>query len=185
MPAWRWSSNMFRRQRFFEEFEQRSTKTEAGTVVKTPGNKIINLQNIFRIVVDYSKSLAEMIRAGNYNDVDDDITGSHFPVKGQGNVELEVEIVHYDKSMTSEDIVRDMESRGLRSATLPELLAFGAFFPDKQREFLIMALGSVWRERNVIRFVACLDSGSSERKLTLAIWSGYWDKYYHFLAVRK
>ena len=74
---------------------------------------------------------------------------------------------------------------GLRPANLPELLAFGAKYPKKQREFPIVALGSVWRYWCGSRSVACLWSVGSLRFLFL-----YWlefggDAIYRFAAVRK
>lgn len=139
----------------------------------------------FRVVVDYVKPLTQMIADGNYDWVNNDITESHFPVSGQGKVELNPELIHYGKSMNSDDIVRDMQSRGLRPATLPELLAFGAKYPEKQREFSIVALGSVWQPFNRYRHVAYLYGYVSKRRLDLYIWDGDWSVNYRFLAVRK
>jgi len=139
----------------------------------------------FRIVVDYSKSLVHMIAAGDYDWVNSDISEDHFLVRGQGKVELNPELIHYGKFMDSDDIVRDMDNRGLRPATLPELLAFGATYPDKQREFPIVALGSVWRPWGGIRCVACLCGAGSRRVLFLFVWGGFWHGGFRFLAVRK
>lgn len=139
----------------------------------------------FHIVVDYSKSLADMILAGAYDWVNSDITSEHFPVKGKGKVELNPELVHYGQGMSSDEIVQDMDKRGLRPGTLAELLAFGAKYPDKQREFPIVALGSVWQVRDGNRFVAFLHSNDSKRKLFLNVWDGDWCGGYRFLAFRK
>lgn len=147
--------------------------------------KMVNVvRDGFRVVVDYAKSLSAMIAAGNYDWVNSDISEKNFPVKGQGKVELNTELIHYDKSMGSDDIVRDMESRNLRPATLPELLAFGETYPDKQREFPVVALASVWQAWFGFRYVAYLSLGS-RRSLFLFVWSGDWCGDYRFLAVRK
>ena len=130
------------------------------------------MRKLFRIIVDYSKCLAEMIQFSNYDWATGDIAQDHFPVKGKGKVKLNIELVHYNihygKSIESDDTVQDMERRGLRSATLPELLGFGSAYPDKQREFRKVALGSVWRYRFGRRYVACLCSFGSGRKLGLS-----------------
>ena len=138
-----------------------------------------------RIVVDYSRSLAEMISAGKYDWVNSDITADHFPIKGSGKAELNPEIIHYGKYMSSDDIVRDLDQRGLRPATLAELLAYGEKYPDEQRKYPIVALGSVWLHRNGARSVASLFSSESERPLYLYAWDGVWFAHFRFLSFRK
>lgn len=54
----------------------------------------------------------------------------------------EVYLVSYNHQMATTEIVSELDLKGLRPATLPELLAFGAARPDFQREFNIVALGS-------------------------------------------
>jgi hypothetical protein len=137
------------------------------------------------IVVDYTRSLAEMIKAGAYDWVNSDITESHFPVQGQGKQELVPEIIHYGKFMSSDDIVKDLDKRGLRRGTVHELCSYGEKFPDEQRKYPIVALGSVWRGRGGDRCVACLYGDDSKRELCLALWDGDWGGIYRFLAFRK
>jgi hypothetical protein len=160
-----------------EEFLDKIRAT-AREMVKGVGNGL-------RIVVDYSKSLAEMISAGKYDWVNSDITSKRFPVKGQGRVELNAEFVYYGKLMSSDDIVKDVKERSLRPATLSELLAFGETYPDKQREFPIVALGSVWQHWSGDRSLASLHCLGSKRKLNLCIWESVWDGCCRFLAFRK
>jgi hypothetical protein len=96
-----------------------------------------------------------------------------------------VELVHFGRDMESESVLKEFEARGLRAATLPELLAFGATYPEKQCEFPVVALGSVWRSRGGHRYVPYLSGDGSERELHLD-WSGNrWDDYCRFAAVRK
>lgn len=141
--------------------------------------------DVFHIVVNHAESLAQMITVGNYDWVNSNISEKNFPVKGKGQVEFNVELVHYGKSMNSDNIVQDMASRGLRPATLLELLAFGAAYPDKQREFPIVAFGSVWLRWSGQEHVACLGSDGSKRGLDLAVWDDGWSGNCRFLAVRK
>lgn len=137
------------------------------------------------IVVDYTRSLTEMIKAGAYDWFNSDITSEHFPVKGEGKIELVPEIIHYDKRMKSDDIIRDLDKRGLRPGTVAELCSYGEKYPDEQRKFPIVALGSVWRVRNGYRYVAFLDCNGSERELHLSVWGEDWDEGFRFLAFRK
>jgi hypothetical protein len=135
--------------------------------------------------VDYTQTLHQMIRTGYYDWVNSDISASHFAVQGQGKIELNIEFLNYGKVMESDDIARDLKSRGLRPATLPELLAFGATYPEKQREFPIVALGFVWRGSGDGRCVPSLVGDEFRRALRLDLWNDPWYSICRFAAVRK
>jgi len=172
-------------EQFYELLVGKRSEEFIGQVADLAMKMVKSVRDGFHIVVDYARSLSEMISAGAYDWVNSDITSEHFPVKGEGRVELVPELVHYGKSMSSDDIIRDMDKRGLRPATLPELLAYGEKNPEKQREFPIVALDSVGRGRRGYRCVACLCCGGSARGLGLSVWSGGWDGHFRFLAFRK
>src|SRR3989344_3384441 len=112
-----------------------------------------------------------MIANGKYDYANSDITSGNFPMTGNGKQEAVVELVHFGRDMASEAVLKEFEARGLRAATLPELLAFGATYPEKQREFPIVALGSVWQSRSGDRYVPDLDRHGSRRRLNLN-WHG-------------
>lgn len=138
----------------------------------------------FTLEVDYDKSLEEMIAAGRYDWKNSDITADRFPVKGKGKKKAEVELVHFNRDISSEDAIAEMDKLGLRPATIEELLAFGAANPDIQRKFPIVALGSV-AEVSGSRFVAYLRRVWSERSLSLGWFAFDWNPDCRFLAVRK
>ncbi|WKZ27321.1 MAG: hypothetical protein QY311_01005 [Candidatus Paceibacterota bacterium] len=96
------------------------------------------------VIVDYGQSLAQMVAQGKYVYVDGHITANHFPIRGSGKQRVVIELVYFSSSMSAEEVRWELESRGMRSATLPELLAFGATYPSYQRRFPIVALGSAW-----------------------------------------
>jgi hypothetical protein len=78
------------------------------------------------------------------------------------------------------------ENNPWRSATLAELLAFGAKYPDAQRKNPIVALASVaWV--GGFRGVACLCEDGSGRCLSLRLgwWDDGWRSHFRFLRVRK
>jgi len=139
---------------------------------------------VLRITVDYSLTLEQMIALGQYDWKNDDITAKNFPVNGEGKKEITVELVKYESGMSSEAILADLDKNGLRPATHEELLAFGAAFPELQRKFPIVALGSV---ASIFgdRRVAFLDRYDSERDLRLRWFDGGWYARCRFLAVRK
>lgn len=146
-------------------------------------NKIVD--DIYSAIVDYNMSLADIIKVGKYDWVNDDITAKNFPITGSGKVEVSLELVHLNKSVSTEDVLAHMEANGLRPATLVELLAFGAKYPELQREFPICALGSSWVLRDGSRYVPYLGRDDSKRFLNLRWFDYDWDGYGRFLAVRK
>lgn len=147
--------------------------------------KLIGLPPLtLRITVDYSLSLEQMIALGQYDSKNDDITAERFPVKGEGKKEVVVELVKYEENMSSDEVLADLDSKGLRPATHEELLAFGTAFPELQRKFPIVALGSV-AEVYGLRYVLYLDGDDSRRRLGLGWFDDVWYAGYRFLAVRK
>ncbi|MBI3825640.1 MAG: hypothetical protein HY294_06580 [Candidatus Rokubacteria bacterium] len=138
----------------------------------------------FPVTVDYHWSLDAMIKAGRYGWVNLDITAEHFPVK-PGPAEVSIELVHFDRVMSSDDVLAEFDRRGLRPATLPELLSFGAKYPEKQREFPIVALASVWRFWYGFRGVPFLWGLAGGRDLSLIWLDDWWIAHFRFAAVRK
>ena len=139
---------------------------------------------VLRFTVDYSLTMEQMIALGQYDWKNDNITSERFPVKGEGKKEIVGELVKYGSAMSSEAVLADLDKKGFRPATIEELLAFGAAFPEFQRKFPIVALGSV-AEIHGRRVVACLGGGDSGRGLGLIWFGGGWVAFCHFLAVRK
>lgn len=139
----------------------------------------------FPITVNYSRTLEQMIADGKYDWLNPDINAKNFPTEGKGTAEVDIELVHFNRAMESNKVLKELEKQGLRPATLPELLAFGAKYPEKQREFPIVALGSVWRDFGGEGSVAGLDRDGSERYLRLRWLGGRWIADDRFAAVRK
>jgi len=131
------------------------------------------------------RSVKEAIAAGKYDYVNDNINGKNFQAHESDFGDKYLVPVWFDVLATSGDVVREMEkSMNLRPATLMELLAFGEKYPDEQRKFPIIALGSscVIDGR---RSVPCLNGHDFNRELGLGYWDGGWHACYRFLAVRK
>ena len=146
-----------------------------------------NTQSIgptYPVTVNYGLSLEEMIAAGRYNWKNGDITAEHFPMNGDGTKEVVTELIHFNNYTESDKALRELDRRGFRPATIEELLAFGAKYPELQRQFPIVALGSIWRHLSD-RYVPYLWSFTSGRYLRLYWFGVRWSVYYRFLAVRK
>ena len=134
--------------------------------------------------VDYSRSLEVMIAASHYDWKNDDITAKRFPVVGKGVEQFEAKVFHFDRTMSSEAVVDAIKVDGWEPSKIEHLLAFGEKYPEEQRKYPIIALGSVAEVRG-FRSVPCLDRDDAERSLDLRWWDGGWDDSCRFLAVRK
>ncbi len=138
----------------------------------------------FQITVDYTLDLAAMIAAGKYDYVNPDIMAGSFPIKGEGKRELTAQLVHFNRVISSDDVEKELSKKGLRPATIEELLAFGATFPEVQRRFPIIALGSVAEVRGR-RSVSALGGDRSGRNLYLYWRVSDWLGLCRFLALPK
>ena len=132
-------------------------------------------------------SLAEMIVAGNYDWVNDNITEKNFSIDPSRFTTENTKVFHFDKSMTTAEVERAIRKEGYEPAGLEHLLAYGAENPDEQRKHPIVALGACWVDPGGSRHVPCLSRYGDKRDLDLN-WDdpeSRWDGVYRFLAVRK
>ena len=154
---------------------------------------------VYPIAVDYRKTIEQMIAEGEYDHVDGGITSYNFPVDvslRQNNIQnIEMEMISYDNDMYGRDVLRDFELRGLRPATIYELLTFGLTYKyykffDKEYVPSVVALGSVGRRyrkgrrrdrHQEVPYIVCWISG---RELCLS-WKGdKWSRGCRFAAIR-
>lgn len=91
----------------------------------------------------------------------------------------EYKLYHFDKYISSEDAIKEMEKEGYSPATLSELLSW----KDWNKDDLVIALGS-GAEVGGYRRVPYLIRDGSERGLDLYYFDGDWYAYCRFLAVR-
>jgi hypothetical protein len=138
--------------------------------------------------VDYSRTVQEMINAGKYGWTNDNITEKHFPLPTELNgkkVSVSTKLFHFNRPINSQDAIKEMDKAGYRPATLAELLALGEKQPELQKEFPIVALGSIWTDALGDRDVPFLDVYGLERRLSLYWFDFDWYDGCRFLAVRK
>lgn len=148
-----------------------------------PVAPVINIATgICRFVVDFGKSLEEMITAGCYNSKNGFITTARFPNSGWGTVVVDAKLFFCGRNITSDEIERELDRVGYRAATIVELLAFGASFPETPQKVPVVALGSVTKFFG-FRFVPFLHRKGARRGISLCWRGSNW--YCHFLAVRK
>jgi hypothetical protein len=139
----------------------------------------------FKVTVDYSRTLQEMIKAGNYGSVNSEITAEHFPVIAKGRVVTEIVVVHFNRNISSKDALDEMARFGLRAAALPELLAFGEAQPEVQQQFPVIALGSFWQGNDGNRGVPYLNCWDNVRWLGLVWFDDGWGFGCRFACVHR
>ena len=173
---------------FLRSFIQMMSSKEA---IRTPATKLVSStiavepspEKLFHVTVNYDQKLQESIWAGKYDWENPNITAKNFPPVRTGTAQLVVELVHFGRSTETAEIVQALKARRLRPATLPELLAVGTAYPNIQRQFPVLALGSIWQFFSGRRYVPALSSIFTGRNLRLYWWNFKWLGHYRFAAV--
>ena len=99
--------------------------------------------NSYPVIVNYGLSLEEMIRAGKYDYVDPNITTDYFSVEGEGIKKVMLELICFNRRISSDDALSEFDKCKRRPAIIEELLAFGAKYPELQGQSMTIALGSI------------------------------------------
>jgi len=133
-----------------------------------------------QVVVDYRLTLADIISIGKYDQISHNVANEVLPSQKSSKTEIELRLIHFHCDVSSKEAIEELNRLGLRPATLPELLFFGAKFPDKQRRLKIIALGS-----RVVDKSSCgmLHGDGSTRRLSFYAYFNQWRSGYRFLAV--
>ncbi len=142
--------------------------------------RVIGIKVVYRVMVDYDCSLAQMIEAGNYEEVDISITHENFPIQGFGRLEKEIILFRFNRAMSSRQIITEMDKQGCRPAKIEELLALGKAQPEIQRKSPIIAMGSILKNSEV--------PGLSEddyRDVSLFLLVGDWPIHFRFAGLYK
>lgn len=139
----------------------------------------------YPITVNYSQTFEDMVKAGKYDDVYLHITAKNFPVSGDGQVNTEVLLVHFGRDIESDAAIRELGQMGMVPAKIEHLLALGAKYPDVQREFPIVCLGSAWMGLSDERVVPYLGFWDHGRRLNLDYYDDEWPDICRFAALRK
>jgi hypothetical protein len=145
----------------------------------------LKTRNRFLVTIDYSRPLDQMIAAGKYSYVNENITVANFPITDTGKVETEIILVDFGRDIESDDAEKELATMGLEPAGIEHATAFGEKYPDVQREYPIVFLGSVWSGSDGDPHVPFLGCWSDLRELCLDCRSDEWARDYRFAAVRK
>jgi hypothetical protein len=148
----------------------------------------VTLPESITFSVDFGRSLEQMIAAGNYDWKNDNITAKKFPVVGNGVEQFEAKLFHFNCDTASQANVNaikaDDPANPWEPGRIEYLLSFGEKYPEEQRKYPIVALGSVAKVSGD-RCVPDLDRYDTGRGLYLSWWDFGWRGHDRFLAVRK
>ncbi|MFA4942506.1 MAG: hypothetical protein WC564_02605 [Patescibacteria group bacterium] len=151
-------------------------------------SKKVRVKAPIKLTVDYAKTVNQAVADGKYNAANNDISSENFPVPGEligKKVKISGKIFHFNRGISSEDVIKEMDEAEFRPATLMELLAFGAAYPELQKQYSIIALGSFWIDYDRRRYVPYLGKDSVDRRLDLDQFGNDWRAWYRFFGVRK
>jgi len=140
---------------------------------------------VYEALVDYDQPLGQMVKDGNYHWVNENVTAEHFPINGKGKKEVKLELYQFDHTVRGTEAAKRLDEAGYRPANPAELLAFGKKFPDKQRQFPIVAIGQSWCHLDGGLGVPCLCEHVGERRLYLSWLEDDFSPHCRFLVVPK
>ena len=95
------------------------------------------------VTIDYRRTLDQMIAAGGYDHVNRHISGSSFAVADGDVAERELILVHLAHVASTDEVLGQLDELAVRSGRIEELLAFGAAYPEAQRQYPIVAVGAL------------------------------------------
>jgi len=155
-----------------------------GKLVGLPAEASATAGDIYPLSVDYGISVEDALKVCRYEWANSGITSGNFPTNREGVVMVVAEIIHFNRRISSNMALEEIDSRGMRPLELLELLAFGKMYPEVQREFPVVGLGSVQR-REGSRYVPYLGKDDSELGVGLSWFEDPWHEICRFAAVGK
>ena len=136
------------------------------------------------VEVDGTKTLEWMIADGKYDWKNSDINQKNYPIQNTTKRTTEIEFFHFPDGTSSDNAEKKMAEEGFRPIINEELQAIGAKHPELQREFPIVALGSVC-SFFFAQYVPVLGVDGNGRKLNLNYRADGWSGGCRFPGVRK
>ena len=136
------------------------------------------------MTVNSDLAFEDRIKRGNYGWRNSDLTEKKFPVTTDQVDEWEWKLFRFNRSISSEEVIRLMKEDGYEAGQIGHILTLGEMNPEEQRKYPIIGLGSV-AEVSLRRSVPALWHDDGRRELDLYWFDIDWDDYYRFLGVRR
>jgi hypothetical protein len=125
-------------------------------------------------------TIEEQVLAGNYICFNANIQDKNFTADQPHSADIV--LCECDETMGTDAVLKALDEKDLRPATMSEVLALGSQHPELQRS--IVALGSVWRSSDG-SCVGYLSGRSGKRLLLLHLITDHWNHTSYFAAVSK
>ena len=98
-------------------------------------------QEAYKVTVNCGWSLNRVVENGEYRESEDVFKIDHHSLACKSG-EVEIRFVYLDNTASTSTVLEELDHRSLRAATLHELAALGSMYPNLQRLWPIVALGS-------------------------------------------
>ena len=153
-----------------------------GDLVETVAKTVNFIAHTFTVLVDENQSVEELVKACGFNWSNDNVVSKNLPQPANGQkLKKEIVIFHFDKNMSSEAVIAEMDRAGYKPATIWDLLGLAKKEPNLQKEFPIVALSFVCQ----LNGYPYLYVYSGARELGLDYFDDVWSDFYRFAGVRK
>jgi len=140
-----------------------------------------------RIETDYSTPLLDLLIKCELDHYDKNkINEQNFPITSEKRLQkLSIRLFHRDVEISTAKIIRDMNLRGYRPATLYEMLVFAVKYPNLVKRFgFFVALGSKFFDPNDESIITpSLMFFADMKMLAFRNWDSNWSNRY-FIGVR-
>ena len=159
----------------------------------------IYFQRTYPVTLAESATVEKLIAAGAYDQVNPDVSSENFkPTLTAGT--FEIVLKQYSRPMKTAQLKKRLDKDGLLPVTLPQLLAFGAAYPEVQRHYHIACLGTVWVQRSLYKDresnkeverqdapnqIVFLRGSSTERSVNTCLEDNIWVENACFACIKK
>jgi hypothetical protein len=86
-------------------------------------------KGIFHLLDNGKRTTEDLIKAGKYDDIDDDINGKNFPIRSRKRTDIIIELI-YTSPDSFVEANAEAEKRGLKHPRYEDALLFGEQFPN-------------------------------------------------------
>lgn len=99
--------------------------------------------DVFRVFVDETQSVEDLINLGNFCWRDKDVVSKNFPKPTNGQIsEKGIALFHFNRTMFSRNVIDEINREGRRLANVWEIISLAIKEPDLYKKFPIVAFGS-------------------------------------------
>jgi hypothetical protein len=138
----------------------------------------------FPVTINYKESLADMIGAGKFDEVDPD--SRKLVIAGKGTIKTEVVVINFSRDVSGKEVIAAFTKLGLEPAKVEHAAALGKNYPDIQRKYPVVFLGSVRTNpegRSYVPYLNCFGFGE-KRWFEMDRWYDGWGTDFRFAGVR-